>query len=383
MKTFFLPFFLVALAASAQPNLDGGRFETVPAAGNLGEAVRQAGRGGQPVWVSWTVPVIEGQGYSCCLSRDWKPDTCRLEAKNQSSGSNDNDPRQDPYINVLVRLEGGKVERVRRVSATCPLDAGGRRFVWLEGVKPEESVRFLTELVKSGPGIASGASGKGDDAGEEALDALAFHRNAGALAALTDFATSPRYREDVREQSLFWLGQTRGREGYEVVARVLREDKDDELREHATFALSESPVPEAAELLLKTARADRTPDVRSQAMFWLAQIDHPQAPATILEAIAKDADPEVRSQAMFWLAQIDHPQAPALILEAIAKDADEEVREQGVFALSQLPKGKGVPLLIKLGRESKDREVRKQALFWLTESDDPAAVAFLEKMLAQ
>jgi len=354
MKTFFLPLFLVAVgvsAAWAQPNLDGASFETVPAAGNLGEAVRQAGRGGQPVWVSWTVPVIEGQGYSCCLSRNWKPDTCRLEAKNQSSGSNDNDPRQDPYLNVLVRLEGGKVHRVRRVSATCPLDAGGRRFVWLEGVKPEESVRYLAELVKSGPGIASGASGKGDDADEEALDALAFHRNAGALAALTDFATSPRYREDVREQSLFWLGQTRGREGYEVVARVLREDKDDELREHATFALSESPVPEAAEVLVRTARTDRTPDVRSQAMFWLAQIDHPQAPATILEAIAKDAD--------------------------------EDVREEAVFALSELPDGKGVPLLIKLGRESKDREVRKQALFWLTESDDPEAMKFLEKMLEE
>jgi hypothetical protein len=348
MKTFFLPLFLVAVTASAQPKVDEARFETVPAAGNLSEAVRQAGRGGQPVWVSWTVPVLESHRYSCCLTREFKPSPCKLEEGNQSWGSSDKDQRQDPYLNVLVRLQDGRVERIRSVSASCPLNAGGRRFVWLEGVKPEESVRYLTELVTSGPGIASG---KGNDADEEALHALAFHRNAGALAALTDFATSPRYRQDVREQSLFWLGETRGREGYEVVARVLREDKDDELREHATFALSESPVPEAAELLVKTARTDRTPDVRSQAMFWLAQIDHPQAPATILEAVARDAD--------------------------------EDVREQGVFALSQLPEGKGVPLLIRLGRESRDREVRKQALFWLTESDDPEAMKFLEKMLEE
>ena len=347
MKTFLLSLFLVATAASAaraQPKVDEARFETVPAAGNLSEAVRQAGRGGQPAWVSWTVPVLEGHGYSCCLTRDWKPAPCQLEAKNQSWGSSDRDRRQDPYLNVLVRLEDGKVERIRSVSASCPLNAGGRRFVWLEGVKPEESVRFLTELVRSGPG-------KGNDVDEEALSSLAIHRNASALDALSEFATSPRYHEDVREQSLFWLGEARGREGYEVVARVLREDKDDDLREHATFALSESPVPEAAELLLKTARTDLTPDVRSQAMFWLAQIDHPQAPATILEAVAKDTD--------------------------------EDVREQGVFALSQLPKGKGVPLLIKLGRESKDREVRKQALFWLAESDDPEAMKFLERMLAE
>ncbi len=344
MKTFFLSFFVVA-SAWAQPKVDEARFEAVQAAGNLSEAVRQAGRGGQPAWVSWSVPVIEGHAYSCCLNRDFKPTPCKLEEKNQSWGSSDKDPRRDPYLNVLVRLQDGKVERIRSVSASCPLNAGGRRFVWLEGVKPEESVRFLAELARTA------APGKGNDVDEEALDSLAFHRNAGALDALTEFATSARYRGDLREQALFWLGESRGRPGYEVVARVLREDKDDELREHATFALSESPVPEAAELLLKTARTDRTPDVRSQAMFWLAQIDHPQAPATILEAVAKDAD--------------------------------EDVREQGVFALSQLPDGKGVPLLIRLGRESKDREVRKQALFWLTESDDPAAMAFLEKMLAE
>jgi len=344
-KTFFLPLFLVAITASAQPKVDDARFETVAAAGNLSEAVRQAGRGGQPVWVSWTVPVIEDHEFTCCWDRGWKRSACKLETTNQSWGSSDEDPRKDPYLSVLVRLQDGKVERILSVSASCPLDAGGKRFVWLEGVKPEESVRFLTEVARNAPG------GKGNDVDEEALDSLALHRNAGAVDALAEFATSARYRKDLREHALFWLGEARGREGYEVVARVLREDKDDELREHATFALSTSPVPEAAELLLKTARADRAPEVRSQAMFWLAQIDHPQAPATILEAIGKDAD--------------------------------EEVREQGVFALSQLPKGKGVPMLIKLGRESKDREVRKQALFWLTESDDPAAVAFLEKMLGE
>jgi hypothetical protein len=343
-KAVFSTLFLLAVAVSAQPKVDEARFETASAAGGLSEAVRQAGRGSQPVWVSWSVPVIEGHRYSCCWNRKFKPSLCQLEAKNQSWGSSGDDPRQDPYLNVLVRLQDGKVERVRSVSASCPLNAGGRRFVWLEGVKPEESVRFLADLVRSAPG-------KGSSLDEEGLDALAFHRNSGALEALSEFATSDRYRRDVREHALFWLGEARGRAGYEVVARVLREDKDDELREHATFALSESPVLEAAELLVKTARTDRSPDVRSQAMFWLAQIDHPQAPATILEAIAKDAD--------------------------------EDVREQAVFALSQLPDGKGVPLLIKLGRESKDREVRKQALFWLTESDDPEAMAFLEKMLEE
>lgn len=343
VQTVFASLFLMALAASAQPKVDEARFETLPAAGGLSDAVRQAGRGSDPVWVSWTVPVIEGLGFTCCWTRDWKAGACRLEERNQSWGNSSKDSRQDPYLNVLVRLQNGRVNRVRSVSSTCPLNAGGRRFVWLEGVKPEESVRFLAELVKGAPGE------KTDDVRQEGLDALAFHRNSGALDALTDFATSTRYAMEIREHALFWLGQARGREGYEVASRVLREDKNDEIRTKAIFALSQSPVAEAGGVLVRTARSDRSPEVRSQAMFWLSQMDHPQAPATILEAVTKDADPEVR--------------------------------EQGVFALSQLPDGKGVPLLIQLGRESRDREVRKQALFWLAESDHPEAMKFLEKML--
>ncbi|HWM89674.1 MAG TPA: HEAT repeat domain-containing protein [Thermoanaerobaculia bacterium] len=340
----------LATAAGAQvpgpPKVEDARVETVPASGDLSTVVRQAGRGGQPVWVAWAVPVIEGQGYTCCWSRDWKPGACKLEAKNQSWGSSDDKDRRlpppDPYLAVLARVEDGKVGKVRSFSLNCPLDAGGRRFVWLEGVKPEESVHWLRELARGDK------SQNPEETTEEALDSLALHRNASATEALAHFAAGP-YPRELRGHSLFWLGQARGRAGYEAVARVLREDKDDELREKALFALSESPVPEAGETLLQTARTDHSSEIRSEALFWLAQMDHPKAPAAILEAVAKDPDPEVR--------------------------------EQAVFALSELPDGKGIPLLIKLGRESKDREVRKQAVFWLSESDHPEAMSFLERLL--
>jgi HEAT repeat protein len=340
----------IALAAGAQtpaeaPRVDDARFETGSAAGGLGAAVRQAGKGGGPVWVAWPVPVVEGQGYSCCWTRDWKPGSCQLEARNQSWGtSNDRGlPAPDPYLAVLVRVEGGKVSKVRSFSANCPLNAGGRRFVWLRDVKPEESVLFLRD-------VARGDKTKQAELAEEAISALGMHRNATANQVLEDFA-STRYNEETREHALFWLGQTRGRFGYEILARTLRTDPDEDIREKALFGLSESPVPEAGETLLQTARSHASSDTRSKALFWLSQMDHPKAPAAILEAIAKDPDPEVR--------------------------------EEAVFALSELPKGKGVPLLIRLGRESKDREIRKQALFWLSESDDPEAVKFLEKLLEE
>lgn len=336
LRTFLLSL-LLAAAAHAQ--------ETASAAAGLAEAVRQAGRGGQPVWISWTVPAVEGQGYTCCWTRDWKPGSCHLEAKHQNWGSSGKDgQRPDPDLDVLIRVQNGQVGKVRSLSGSCPVDAGGVRLVRLEGVKPEESVRYLRDLARSDRSSEAKIA-------EDAVDSLGMHRNATALDALADFAASAGYHKDVREQALYWLGSTRGRPGYEVVARVLRDEKDDDLREEALFALSESPVPEAGETLVQAARADRSSEIRSEALFWLAESDHPKAAATILEAVAKDPDPEVR--------------------------------EEAVFALSELPGGKGVPLLIQLGRESKDREVRKQALFWLAESDDPAAMKFLEKMLEE
>lgn len=338
-----LLFVTASVAMASTVSVENARVETVQAAGGLSAAVRQAGSGREPVWVSWSVPVVEGQSYTCCWTRDWKPGACKLEANNQSWGSSDRNPAQSPYLNVLVRLHEGRMEKVRSFSETCPLDAGGRRFVRLEGVQPEESVRYLQAVGRSD-------SSRKTDLHEEVIGAVALHRNAAAVEVLTDFATSDRYPADTRENALFWLGQARGRAGYEVVARVLREEKDDDIREKALFALSESPVPEAGETLLGAARTDRSSDVRSEALFWLAQMDHGKAPATILEAIDKDPDPEVR--------------------------------EHAVFVLSQLPDGKGVPLLIKVGRESRDREIRKQAVFWLAESDDPKALSFLEKMLA-
>ncbi|HET9229218.1 MAG TPA: hypothetical protein VFR31_21240, partial [Thermoanaerobaculia bacterium] len=88
MKSVFSIVFLFALVASAQT-------------GGLSERVREAGRGSQAVWVSWIVPVIDGHEYTCCWSRDWKRAPCKLEAKNQSWGSSDQDPRKDPNLNVL------------------------------------------------------------------------------------------------------------------------------------------------------------------------------------------------------------------------------------------------------------------------------------------
>jgi HEAT repeats len=351
MRWIPLPALALLLAPSLgaeeafRPNVTNARFETASATGDLQAAVRQAGsRGKEPIWVAWAVPMIAGQGYVCCLDRNWKPSACRLESQNHNWGTT-NDTRHlaapDQNVLVLLRLQEGQATRVRHVSENCPLDAGDRRFVWLGSARPESSVAFLLDLAKR-------TAGRGNEKDDEIVAALAHHRNANADAALEILAQAPGTEEE-RETSIFWIGQTRGERGVGFLTRMGRTDPDPEIRKKALFSLSQSPAPGAADPIFEAAKADK--------------------------------DPEVRGEALFCLSQSGSPGAGAAILEAIREDPNAETRKQGVFALSQLPESQGTPLLIRLGRESRDRDLRKEALFWLAESDDPAARKFLEKVL--
>ncbi len=339
MKPIAIPFFALFLAGTAlpaqAPPVSNAKLENLSPDGGLEAALRQASRGGGTVWAGWSVPMVAGQRRFCCLNREFKPAACNLEGKNQSWGSSDREaPRQDQKLVVLVRYQDGKAGKVQGFSEDCPLDAGGRRFVWLGGVQPEQSVDVLVGMA----GLVT----------EDSISVLALHRNANADAALEELASAPRPLK-TREHALFWLGQTRGERGARFLEKVLREDRSDDVREKAVFSLSQSEAPWAADTIARTGREDRSE--------------------------------EIRGEALFWLAEMDAPQAPEVILEAVAKDPAADVREKAVFSLSQLPDGKGVPHLIRLGREARDPKVRKEAFFWLAQSEDPEALKYLDKVL--
>lgn len=336
---------LVASAALAQtpqaPKVANAKFETAPITNGLDTAVRNAGTRG-PVWVSWAVPIVDGKRFVCCWDgglKEWKQTACKLEGKNQGWGGNsERMSSPDPVLNVLVRLNGGEIEKVRGFSASCPLDAGGLRFVWLGNAKPEESVDLLARTVKKSSRSLT----------DEALSTLAYHRNVRADEVLEAMASAPNAAK-AREDALFWLGQTRGERGARFLTKVVNGDPDGEIRKKAIFSLSQSGSSGAADTLIRVSREDRNAEVRGEALFWLAQMDDPKSPDAILQAIRQD--PEIA------------------------------VRKKGVFALTQLDGGRGVSLLLQVGRETKDREVRKEALFWLAQSDDPAALKHLDKVL--
>ena len=299
-------------------------------------------------WIGYNVPAVRGErgtmvsgDAECCTS-------CRLE---RSSGRRAQTPpegrtaaiRLEPSdeMAVLFRAVGNRVERVRIFPAHCELDAGGLPVVWLDDVRPPDSIALLESLT-----AAEGDAGSRVRDG--AISAIALHADSAADASLERLTSASR-SPSVRKKVAFWLGQARGARGLERLRQLLRDDPSLDVRKSAVFGVAQSTAPGALDELIATARSHSEPAVRAQAIFWLGQ----KAGRKAAEAIT----------------------------ERIAQDPDTEVKKRAVFALSQLPKDEGVPLLIKVARTNSNLAVRKQAMFWLGQSRDPRAIDFFSEIL--
>jgi HEAT repeat protein len=237
---------------------------------------------------------------------------------------------------VLVRVENSQVDQLRVTSPDCRLDAGGLPFHWIDNVPPGVSVAWLkSQVTEQHP--------------DRAILPIALQSGPAAEQTLDELAASGQ-PERVREKAAFWLGNSRGAHGVDVLKRMLKNDASQKVREQVVFALSQSKEPAGMAAVIDAARADKDPRVRSKALFWLAQ-------------------------------KAGNKQAADVIRNAVLNDPERQVKEQAVFALKQLPAAQGVPLLIEVAKNNPDPAVRKKAMFWLGESNDPKAVEFFAQVL--
>lgn len=299
----------------------------------------------QDGWVGYHVPMVADGGDPCCFSwHDGATDRrgCDLDGRNWNFGSDDahtsSPANPDHSLAVYLRVEHGRIDRVRAVSATCPVRSE-HPVRWIDPVDPARSVRLLASLVDD-------AEAHGHD--DFGLVAVAYHADASATRTLASRA-EPSHPFKQREQALFWLGQARGQEGADIVEHYATTDGDPKLREQAIFALSQS---------------------------------HADDPYAHIRTIAhNDPAERVRSQALFWMAQMEDPRAKTDITATLGTEQSDKVREQAVFALSQLKDGDADDALIAVLRGDYPRSVKKQALFWLGQSGSPRAMAFFDETL--
>ena len=295
-------------------------------------------------WASWQVEAVEGAPDWCCWSSwdnsEGSRTACRLDDRGNSAT---HDRTTIDAMRVYARVVGGNVERVRVLSATCPVE-NGTAIHDIGNVATDDSARWLIALSRR-----SAAGTKHDDLGENVLAALATHRGAVAQNALVAMARDDGSAE-IRKKAVFWLAEMRGAAGAEVATSVMFNDKNADVRKHGAFAITQSQSNTVAKDLTRLGNTDRDADVRAQAWFWLAQ------------AGAVGAEEAINA--------------------ALRKDADDHVREQAIFALSQLPEERATPALIGVAEDrSLSREQRKRAVFWLAQSKSEGAQKYLEKVL--
>ncbi len=294
-------------------------------------------------WLAFSLPAQAGTRSPCCWKGKWNgmgEAGCSLESKHQSYGTRSDSPIAENII-VFSEIREGQVRDLRVVGESCPVEANGAHVTWIGGVDAVAGLDWLENIARTD---------SDDSAGDSALFALALHRSPDASQRL--YSLAKETREDLAEQAIFWLGDTRGEQGFKILKKLLADLPRGDVRRAINFALAQNNTTEAAELLFKISKSDSDPEQRGEAMFWLAEA-YPQ-------------------QARGWL------------LKVIETEQDEDVLEQAVFAISQLPDGTGDQVLLELiQNDQAPRTVRRQAIFWLAQSDNEGSVAALTELLTR
>jgi len=221
------------------------------------------------------------------------------------------------------------------------VEVRGDAIQWLSQLRSEAAIPALDSVL---------FQSKDDEIRKKAIFALSeLARDDKARASLQRAAQDERMPEELREEAVFWLGQSRAVD-LDFFKTLFRSTKNIDLRKKIAFSVSEVHTPEASAWLLEMAK-DRSFDI------------------------------DVRKDAIFWLSQ--GRQIDLNGLQAIYNDArdEPEIQKQVRFAYSQMRDPAAVDKLMEIAKSDPKLENRKDAIFWLGQKKDPRVKQFLRDLL--
>ena len=243
----------------------------------------------------------------------------------------------------LVSQGGEGAESILLASARNDPDqeVRGQAVFWLSQVGSERAVGALDSILRTS---------QDRSLQDKAIFALSQQSSPRARQALRTYAERTDAPESLREQAIFWIGQSGGAESGTYLRELFARVKGEELRKKILFSVSQMGGQENQKWLLGVARD------RSQPL-------------------------ETRKQALFWAGQGGASMADlAGLYEAFD---DREMKEQLIFVYSQRDEPAALDKLLDISRRDGDSELRKKALFWLGQSDDPRAAKALQDIIEQ
>jgi HEAT repeats len=268
-----------AVVSAQQPRLVHSSVTSVAASSDLGAQIR----GARTKFIGYAVPEIAGERVMCCFDTFGEFRSGGKCSLDREGSYFTNDDRDDPHpvatgvFAILYRVENGEIAKVRSYSMECVLDANGAAVTWVEGVDPRKSVALLASII-----------GRAGHHSDSVMSTLAMLADPSATTELERMLQSADAPEETRGHAAFWLGQIRGRRGYEDVLALARsQSASPHLREKAVFAVSQLPDDQSIPMLIDLMKSHRDPNVRKKAAFWLGQKHDPRALAAIEDILRK------------------------------------------------------------------------------------------------
>lgn len=246
---------------------------------------------------------------------------------------------------VFLISQGGDegAEDILLASARTDPDTEVREqaVFWLSQVGSERAVSALDSILRT-------ASDRRLQ--DKAIFALSQQDSPRARQALRTYAERADAPVPLREQAIFWIGQSGGKEDSAWLRGLFGRIKNEELREKILFSVSQAGDPEGVKWLTGVARDRAQPtETRKRALFWAGQ-----GGATMADLGG--------------------------LYDAFD---DREMKDQLIFVYSQREEPAAVDKLLEIARRDPDPELRKKALFWLGQSDDPRAAKALQDIIEQ
>ena len=239
-------------------------------------------------------------------------------------------------IGILVHFTDGRkdaFDNVKVSTLSLHVDLCGEPLFWLGGIHESESIELLCSLF----GDIASVKEKRD-----LISAIGLHQVPELVFPILREFVNSKEPGSVREQALFWIGETD----------------------------AEQVLP----FLIQVAESDRSESVREEAISAIGNIDNHKGTEALIALAQEDKKYDVRKNAMFWLGQRASEKGISMLEKIALTDEDTEIEKDALFALAQLPGNASVDYLVRVANTHRNPALRKEAIFLLGQSDDPRAL---------
>lgn len=200
-------------------------------------------------------------------------------------------------------------------------------------------------------------------------------RAAGALDSILRHSTD----RAIQKRAIFALSQMGvAPAGATLRAYAGRADADRELRDQAIFWLGQSGNSENTEFLQGLYTRERDPRIKERILFAVSNAGS-HGPWLITIATDTREPMALRKSAIFWAGQSATPLAE--LTQLYDRVAEVEMKEHLIFVLSQRNESAATDKLIAIARNDGNSHLRSRALFWLTQRNDPRVEQLLMEIL--